>query len=221
MLEIRTQNTCKNAHHKRFRTRTYKNQAVPAAAQALEIKLQRQLNLPRVEYRARRAVKRIRRAFQVSGRARAPECRGIHRAEIRRAVDGVKKPDVRGVEEIESFGDHLKVLPLPYGNCARDAEIDGTEVAADKRVARLDAHAVVVAEDVSIGVEAGELSEAHGRLNRGDQAEQEIARHWIPVFGRCNCTCHDNSVAHVFSLNFEPGARRPPGLRSHHEATTH
>src|SRR5258708_12644178 len=111
MLEIRTQNTCKNAHHKRFRTRTYKNQAVPAAAQALEIKLQRQLNLPRVEYRARRAVKRIRRAFQVSGRARAPECRGIHRAEIRRPVDGLQKPDVLVIEQLETFAHHLNVLP--------------------------------------------------------------------------------------------------------------
>src|ERR1700726_1292097 len=77
----------------------------PLGLLRLEGKLQRQLNLPRIEHRARRTVKRVRRAFQVSSCAAAAECRRVRRAEIRSAIDRVEKTDVRGVEKVESLGD--------------------------------------------------------------------------------------------------------------------
>src|SRR5260370_27333010 len=98
----------------------------------------------------------------------------MHGTEIRRTIYGVEEPDIRGVEEVERLRDHLQVSLFPKGNSARDAEIDRPEVVADKRVARFDPHAVVVAEDVSIRVEAGQFGAAHARLNRGVHAEQKI-----------------------------------------------
>src|SRR4029077_18742104 len=169
--------SCRSSRNKAFRMRTSRKPGegvVPTLRRChLEVKLQRQLNLPGVEHRTRRPVQRVRRTFQIAVRTGASEGAGIKGAEIRRTIDSVEEPNIRGVEKVERLRNHLQVSLFAKGNCARDAEIDGTEVVADKRVARLDADAVVVAEDVSIGVEAGEFGEAHGRLNRSDQAEEE------------------------------------------------
>src|SRR6266478_746134 len=174
---------------------TEKGEGVPHST--LKVKLQRQLELPRVEHGPRRPVQRVRRTFQISRCAGAAESRRIHGAEIRRAIYRVEEPDIRRVEKVERLRDQFQVSLFAKGNSARDPEIDGTEIVADKRVAWLDADAVVVAEDVSVGVEAGEFGEAVGRLNRGDQAEKEIARKWIPGLRSCDRPVHHHAVAHV------------------------
>src|SRR6266404_5182363 len=68
-----------------FRIRTYRKLGgggLPVRS-FLEVELQRQLYLSRVEYGARRPVQRVRRTFQVAGRAGTAKRRRIHRAEIR------------------------------------------------------------------------------------------------------------------------------------------
>src|SRR5258706_4370958 len=133
----------------------------------------------------------------VAVRAVASKCRRIHRAEIRRAVHGVKKSYVRGVEEVESLRDHFKASLFAEWDRTPDAEIHGTEVVANKGVARLDADPIVVAENISIGVEARELGKTHGRLHRGDQAKEEVARKGIPRLRSCNRSVHHDAVPHI------------------------
>src|SRR5579859_158462 len=120
---------------------------------ALKIKLQRQLNLPRIEHRPWRPIQRIRRPFQVAIRRGTAECRGIHRAEIRRAVHRVEKSNVSGVKQVERLRDQFQASFLAEGNRPPDAEVHRTEIVAHKRVARFDSNAVVVPENVTVGVE--------------------------------------------------------------------
>src|SRR6267142_3252736 len=163
----------------------------------LEVKLQRQLDLPRVKHRARRRVKWVRRPFRIVSRASTAKRRWIGGTEIRRSVDRVEEPDVRCIEQIKRLRDHFKASLLVKGYGAPNAEVHGAEVVANKGVARLNPDAIVVAKDVSIGVEAGKLGEAHGRLNRSDQAKKKVACKRIPALRSCNCPIHDHPVAHV------------------------
>src|SRR6267142_3801404 len=166
-------------------------------ATSLEVKLQRQLDLPRVKHRSRRPVKWVRRPFRVIRCASTAKRRWIGGTEILRAVDRIKKPDVRCIEQIKRFRDHLKASLLVEGYSAPNTEVHGAEVVPNKGVARLNPDPIVVAEDVSVGVEAGILAETHGRLNRSDQAKKEVARKRIPAFRSCNRPIHDHPVAHV------------------------
>src|SRR6267142_1967872 len=163
----------------------------------LEVKLQRQLDLPRVKHRARRRVKWVRRPFRIVSRASTAKRRWIGGTEIRRSVDRVEEPDVRCIEQIKRLRDHLKASLLVEGYSAPNAEVHGAEVVSDKGVARFNPDTIVVAEDVSVGVEAGILAETHGRLNRGDQAKKEVTRKRIPALRSCHRSIYDHPVAHV------------------------
>src|ERR1700687_2610167 len=184
----------------------------------LEVEFQRQLNLPWVIDRPGRAVERIRRAFQVSGCAGAAECRRIHGTKIRRTIYSVEEPNIGRVEKIERLRDYFHVSLFAEGNGACDAEIDGTEIVAGKRVAWFDADAVVVSKDVPIGVESSEFGEAHGRLNRGDQTEEEVARKRIPGLRSCNRSVHDHPVAHIVGRECALGAEILAVLGYQHKA---
>src|SRR5258707_9313855 len=139
----------------------------------LEVKLQRQLDLSRIKHRSRRRVKWVRRPFRVIRCASAAKRRWISRTEIRRSVDRVKEPNVRCIEQVKRLRDHFKASLLVKGYSAPNTEVDSAEVVPNKGVARLNPNAIVVTEDISVSVEAGKLGEAHGRLNRGDQAKKE------------------------------------------------
>src|SRR6267378_2916792 len=184
----------------------------------LEVKLQRQLDLPRIKHRARRPVKWVRRAFRVIRCASTAKRRWIGGTEIRRAVDSIKEPDVRCIEQIKRLRDHFKASLLVEGYSAPNAEVDSAEVIPNKGVARLNPDPVVVAKDVSIGVEAGKLGEAHGRLNRSDQAKKEVPRKRIPALRSCNRSIHDHPVAHVIRRESALCTKILAVLRNQHEA---
>src|SRR3982074_1688063 len=95
--------------HKPFRIRTYKKRGggYPIAI-FLEVKFQRQLDLPRVKHRSRRRVKWVRRPFQIVRCASTAKRRWIGWTEIRRSVDRVEEPDVRCIEQVKRLRDHLK-----------------------------------------------------------------------------------------------------------------
>src|SRR5712691_2738985 len=140
----------------------------------------RELNLPRVEGGARRPVILVWRSFQEALRGRTSLRRWIERAEIGRAVYGVEKPDVNGVQQVESFGNELDLLLLVDIKCAGEAEIHGLQAVAPEGVARLDSNAVVVSENVAVGIEAGELGEMLWRLQCENEPHLEVAPRHVP-----------------------------------------
>src|SRR6267378_5189099 len=184
----------------------------------LEVKLQRQLDLPRVKHRARRPVKWVRRPFRVIRCASTAKRRWIGWTEIRRSVDRVEEPDVRCIEQVKRLRDHLKAPLLVEGYSAPNAEVDSAEVIPNEGIARLNPNAIVVAKDVSVGIEPGKLGEAHGRLNRGDQAKKEVACKRIPALRSCNRSIHDHPVAHVIGRERALCTKILAVLRNQHEA---
>src|SRR5207249_710743 len=88
------------------------------------------------------------------------------------------------VREVERLGDEFEAPFLAEVKLAGEAHIHGSEIVPDEGVAGLDAHAIVVSEDVAVGVESSELREAHRRLNGGNQADQEVPREGIPGLWR-------------------------------------
>src|SRR5213596_2520590 len=87
-----------------------------------EIELQSQLNLARIVDGARRTVKSVRGTFRVGS----------------------------GAGAAEGGGDEFEAASFAEGKLAGDAHVHGTEIVSDKGVARFDADAVVVVEDVAI-----------------------------------------------------------------------
>src|SRR5260370_21351531 len=151
-------------------------------------------------------------------RALASEGGWIGGAEIRCAVDRIEKANVRLVKKIERLGDHLETLALLERNGARDAEIHRPEVVANKGVARLDADAVVVAKNIAVGIEAGKLGEAHRRLNRGDQAEEKVARDHVPRFWSGHRAVQHQAIAHIVGGDGPFRTEILAVLRNQHEA---
>src|SRR5947209_16670693 len=76
----------------------------------LELKgeAQRQLQLPRIKHRARRAVSRVGRAFAEVG-AGAADRDTTNGAKIRGAIGGIEEADIYGVEQIEGFDHSLQM----------------------------------------------------------------------------------------------------------------
>src|ERR1700682_416674 len=185
----------------------------------LEIELQRPLTLPRIEHRARRSVKCIRRSLQmIAIRAVALESGRIHRTEIRSAIYRVEEPNIGGVEKVERFRNHLQASLLAERKRAPHADVDGAEVVSDKRVARLDAHSVVVSEDVAIRVEAREFCGAHRALNCCGQAEEKVACKRIPALRRRHRSVYDHPVANVIRRQRTLSAEILAVLWNQHEA---
>src|SRR5262249_41729344 len=120
---------------------------------------QRQLHLPRIEDRPRRAIPRIRRAFLKTLRGRTALCRRVERTEIRRPIDGVEILHVHGVEQVEGFSNGFNAEALAGLENARQAKINRLVAIALEGVARLNTHTVIVAKDIAIGVKAGKLNE--------------------------------------------------------------
>src|SRR6059036_1359562 len=143
--------------------------AIIPETKRLETKFQRQLNLSRIVYSPRCPIVLIRRTFgETGGRRRATTCTGTKSAEIRGAIHRIEVANIQGVGEVERFGDEFEAALFLKIKLARDAHIHGTEIIADEGIARLDAYAVVVSENVPVGVESSELREAHRRLNGGN-----------------------------------------------------
>src|SRR5262249_46666823 len=164
----------------------------------LEVKFECQLYLARVEDGARSAVERVGRTLAevgCNGRT-AKGCR-IEWAEVRRAVHRVEKADVGGVEEVEGFRQEFQAALLTEDEFAANPKVDRPEIVADESVAWLDADAIVVAEDVAIGVEAGELGKAAGRLDGRDQPELIIPRQRIPGVWRSDGSIKNEAMANV------------------------
>src|SRR6267142_4075398 len=184
----------------------------------LEVKLQRQLDLSRIKHRARRSVKWVRRPFRIVSRASTAKRRWIGGTEIRRSVDRVEEPDVRCIEQVKRLRDHLKAPLLVEGYSAPNAKVHGAEVIPNKCVARLNPDPVVVAKDVSIGIETRKLGKAHGRLHRGDQAKKKVACKRIPALRSCNRSIHDHPVAHVIRRERALRSKILAVLRNQHEA---
>src|SRR4029077_16925698 len=106
----------------------------------LEVELQRQLDLPRVEHRPRRPIQRVRRTLAIPAIRTVAEERGrIHRTEIRRAIDRIEKPNIGRVRKVEGFRDHFQTSLFPEGKGAPYSHVNRPEVVTNKRIARLDA----------------------------------------------------------------------------------
>src|SRR5258708_7339888 len=177
----------------------------------------RKLNLPRVEGGSRRAVVRIWRSFQES-LCRAPLCRWVKWAKVARAIDRIEEPDIDGVQEVESLSDELDLLVLMNIEGAREAQVHGLQAVATEGIAGLDAHAVIVAENVAVGIKAGELGEVLGRLQSENQPKLEVTSRHVPCVRSFRGGIGHKAVAHVV------GGKRPLGLdvlavlRDQHEA---
>src|ERR1700732_5167775 len=120
---------------------------------------QRELDLPWVIQRPRRAVIRVGRTVQESLRRRTALGRCVKVAEIGCAIHRVKEPYVDGVQEVECLSHGFNVQALCRLESAGNPHIDGLITISLERVARLDSDAVVVSKDVAIGIKAGELGE--------------------------------------------------------------
>src|ERR1700676_512558 len=159
--------------------------------------------MPRIEKGARRPVKRIRRTLQIVVGSRASERRGIGGAEVGSTVYGVEETDVGGVEEVEGFGDELKALLFVERDGAPYTEVHRAEIVSHEGVSRLDAHEVVVAEDVSVGIKSRKLGKPHRRLYRSNQTEEKIAAKHVPGLRRRQGSVDNHPVANVV------GGKRP------------
>src|SRR6266403_341809 len=159
--------------------------AIIPETKRLESKFQRQLNLPRIVYSPRCPIVLIRRTFGESGECRrATTYTRTKWAEIRGAINRVEVANVQSVGEVGRFGDEFEAALLAEIKLAGNAHIHGTEIIADEGIARLDAYAVVVSENVAVRVESSELREAHRRLNGGNNAKQKVPSEGVPCLGR-------------------------------------
>src|SRR5260370_15505025 len=97
--------------------------APPATRAQLPAIPQRQLNLPRIEYGARRAVAGVRGALEKE-RTRTTGGRPRRQvAEVRRAVHGVDVSDVDVIREVRRLGGELQLLILANGETPRASEL--------------------------------------------------------------------------------------------------
>lgn len=101
--------------------------------------------------------------------------------------------------------------------CSRKAEIDAPEVVSDKRIAGIDPDAIVISEDVAVGVKPREFGEALRRLDGGYQAEEKVAREDIPGGGRRHGAVQHQAVADVVGRKGALGAEVFAVLRDQHE----
>src|SRR6267378_2473517 len=185
----------------------------------LKVELYSQLDLPRIEYGTRRSIQWIGRTLaEAGGRSRAAERRGIRRTEVSRAVHRIKEANIRCVEKIESLGQECKAAALLERDGATEAEIHRAEVVSHERVARFDANPVVIAEDVAVGIKAGELGKSHRRLDGGDQAELEISGEQIPSLRCRDCAIQHQAVPDVIGRQSAFAPEVLAVLRDEHEA---
>src|SRR5229473_6971917 len=184
----------------------------------LEIELQSQLNLARIVDGARRTVKSVRGTFRVGSGAGAAEGGCIQGTEIRSTVNGVEVTNVQGVGKVEGLGDEFEAASFAEGKLAGDAHIHGTEIVSDKGVARFDANAVVVVEDVAVGVKTGEFSKAQRRLDGGDYGEEEIPPDGAPAIGSRDRAIEHQALANIVAREGALGAEVLAVLGDEHEA---
>ena len=121
---------------------------------------QRKLNLARVEYSPRRPVRGVRRALAEGARP-ATLRRWIagQIAEIRCPVRGIEKADIQRVEHVESLGQSFKVYLLGEMESPGHAHVHTLIAVAFKGIPRFNPDAIVVAEDIAVGVKACKLGE--------------------------------------------------------------
>src|SRR5205807_4414909 len=113
------------------------------------------------------------------------------------AIDGVEEPDIYGVEEIECFGDGFHVQALGGLESPGDPEVHRLVGISLEGVARLQSYAVIVAEDIAVGVKPGKLGEVVGRLQGNNRAKTEIVQERMHMRGAINRGVQHKSLAHA------------------------
>src|SRR5216683_1592009 len=128
---------------------------------------------------------------------------------LARIVDGARRTvkSVRGTFQVGSGAGAAE------GGC-----VQGTEIVTDKGVARFDANAVVVVEDVAVGVKTGEFSKAQRRLDGGDYGEEEIPADGAPAIGSRNRAIEHQALANIVAREGALGAEVLAVLGDEHEA---
>src|SRR6266581_2747009 len=128
---------------------------------------------------------------------------------LARIVDGARRT-VKSVRRAFRVGSGAGAAE---GGC-----VHGTEIVSDKGVARFDADAVVVVEDVAIGVKTGEFSKAQRRLDGGDYGEEEIPADGAPAIGSRNRAIEHQALANIVAREGALGAEVLAVLGDEHEA---
>src|SRR5262249_23105038 len=136
----------------------------------------------------------IGRAFAESLRRAALRCR-VERTKICRAVHGIEESHVHRVKQVEGLGDGLNPEALGSFEGTRQAQIDGLIAVTLESIARLDADAVVVAENVAIGVETGKFGEVVGRLQSDDRSKMEIIDYRVALRRSIHGGIHNEALA--------------------------
>src|SRR5579859_2282018 len=183
---------------------------------------QGKLDLPRVVDGPGCAVVRVGRSFQEFLRGRAALGSGIEIAEVGGAVHRVEEPDIHGVEKIEGLGHRFHVQFFCGLEGTGNARVDRLVAIALEGVARLNAYAIVVAEDVAVRVKAGKLGEVVGRLQRDNRAELEVVDENVHVRRPGEGRVQDKALAYAVrgkrALGFQVGAvlrnQNKAGIRS-------
>src|SRR5215470_20380512 len=101
---------------------------------------------------------------------------------------------------------------------ARTAQVESVNVLAAEGIPPFDSHAVVVPENVAVGVKAGKLGEELRRLQRDNRTELKIAKPHASRGGRRQRAVQHKSVADVISGIGLLLAEISAVLRNQHEA---
>src|ERR1700687_290541 len=157
------------------------------------------------------------RASPEKGASAAYRCAAC-RAEVSCAIGSVKEANIQRIEQIKGFGNELKFSFFSNHEAARKAEVYGFQRIALEGVARVDAHTIIVAKDVAIGIEAGELGEVLRRLQSDDGAEEKIPRGKIPGIWRTQRAVGHKAVTQIIGGNGALGLEIFAVLGDEHEA---
>src|SRR6266571_42946 len=170
---------------------------------------------------------RVRRLAATAGLEEMPRRRSEielqSQLNLARIVDGARRTvkSVRRafrVGKVEGLGDEFEAASFAEGKLAGDAHVHGTEIVSDKGVARFDADAVVVVENVAIGVKTCEFSKAQRRLDGGDYGEEEIPADGAPAIGSRNRAIEHQALANIVAREGALGAEVLAVLGDEHEA---
>src|SRR5437588_8843833 len=165
-------------------------------ALGLKGEAQSQLQLARIKYRARRSVGWVGRTLPEVG-TRPAYCNSPNWAEVCGAVCSVEEADIYRIQKVEGFNHRLQMGTFGQVKGPRQAHIYTLIGIATEGISRLDANAVVVPEDVAVGVEARELGEVVRRFDTHDGAHLEVVDNRVHLRGAINRgICHE-TVPHV------------------------
>lgn len=107
--------------------------------------------------------------------------RGVKGAKVRGAVNCVEESHIHGIEQIESFSHSFHTQSLGGFESTGQPKIDRLIAVAFESVPRLDPYTIVIAEDVPVSIEPGELGEVVGGFQRDDRTDMEISEERIDM----------------------------------------